>query len=120
MRYLSAFREDHSLTVVAPIRAGPRGRPVSKRSCQLATAIGLLCAMLGCRTSTVTHAVDPEAASCIPSDTLVLAGVNLDRLRAAPLYSKLPAAAMAMAGAFTDASSALLAYNGKDLLVIAR
>jgi prepilin-type N-terminal cleavage/methylation domain-containing protein len=26
-----AFRKDHSLTVVAPIGAGPRGRPVSKR-----------------------------------------------------------------------------------------
>ncbi len=50
----------------------------------------------------------------------MLAGVNLDRLRAAPLYSKLPAAAAAMAGAFTGASSALLAYNGRDLLVIAR
>jgi hypothetical protein len=76
--------------------------------------------MLGCRTSTVVHAVDPEAASCIPAGTLVLAGVNLDGLRAAPLYSKLPAAAVAMAGAFTEASSALLAYNGKDLLAIAR
>jgi hypothetical protein len=76
--------------------------------------------MLGCRTSTVAHAVDPEAASCIPADTLVLAGVDLDRLRAAPLYSKLPAAAAAMAGAFAGASSALLAYNGKDLLGIAR
>ena len=80
----------------------------------------LVCAMLGCRTSTVARAVDPEAASCIPADTLVLAGVNLDRLRAAPLYSKLPAAVTAIAGAFTAASSALLAYNGKDLLVIAR
>jgi hypothetical protein len=41
-------------------------------------------------------------------------------LRAAPLYSKLPAAAVALAGQFTTASRALLAYNGKDLLVIAR
>jgi hypothetical protein len=83
-------------------------------------AVALVCAMLGCRTSTVAHAVDPEAAACIPADTLALAGVDLDRLRAAPLYSKLPAAAAAMAGAFTGASSALLAYNGKDLLAIAR
>jgi hypothetical protein len=76
--------------------------------------------MPGCRTSTVAHAVDPEAASCIPADTLALAGVDLDRLRAAPLYAKLPSAVTAMAGAFTGASSALLAYNGKDLLAIAR
>jgi len=51
---------------------------------------------------------------------MVLAGVDLDRLRAGPLYAKLPAAAAAIAAAFTGASSALLAYNGKDLLVIAR
>jgi hypothetical protein len=104
------------LTIVAPSGAAR----VSQRSGKLATLVALVCAMPGCRTSTVAHAVDPEAASCIPADTLVLAGVNLDRLRAAPLYSKLPAAAAAMAGAFTGASSALLAYNGRDLLVIAR
>jgi len=105
MRNLSTWRGDHSLTVVALI----------------ATAAALVCIMVGCRMSkVVAHAVDPEAASCIPADTVVLAGVNLDRLRAAPLYTKLPAAAAAIAGAFTGASSALLAYNGKDLLVIAR
>jgi hypothetical protein len=76
--------------------------------------------MSGCRTSPVAHAVDPEAAACIPADTVALAGLNLDRLRAAPLYAKLPAAVIAMAGAFAGDSSALLAYNGKDLLVIAR
>ncbi len=31
-KYDLVFREDHSLTVVAPNGAGPRGRPVSKRS----------------------------------------------------------------------------------------
>jgi hypothetical protein len=97
-----------------------RYHPVSKSSGKLATAVALFCTMLGCRTSTEAHVVDQEAASCIPADTLVLAGLNLDGLRAAPLYSKLPAAAAAMAGAFTGASSALLAYNGKDLLAIAR
>jgi hypothetical protein len=84
------------------------------------TAVALVCALLGCRTSTVAHAVDPEAASCIPADTVVLAGVSLDRLRAAPLYAKLPATVTAIAGAFTGASSVLLAFNGKDLLAIAR
>jgi len=86
----------------------------------LAIAVALLCAMLACRTPTVTHAVDPEAAACVPAGTLVLAGVNLDRLRAAPLYSKLPAAFTAIAAAFTGASSALLTYDGKELLAIAR
>jgi hypothetical protein len=50
----------------------------------------------------------------------VLAGVDLDRLRASPLYSKLPLAAIAIIGSLNSASSALLAYDGKELLVIAR
>jgi hypothetical protein len=87
---------------------------------RLSLVVALLCALIACNTSTVSHAVDPESASCIPADTVALAGVNLDRLRAAPLYSKLPAAVTAIAGAFTDASSALLAYNGQDVLAIAR
>src|ERR1700722_1839019 len=103
-----------------PIRFARRRRFMWGRPMTCPIGFALVCAMLGCRTSTVARAVDPEAASCIPADTLVLAGVNLDRLRAEPLYSKVPAAAVAMAGAFTDASSALLAFNGKDLLVIAR
>jgi hypothetical protein len=100
--------------------APSRSARVSQRSYRLPTAIALVCSLPGCRPSTVAHAIDPEAASCIPADTLALAGVNLDRLRAAPLYSKWPAAAAAMAAAFAGASSALLAYNGKDLLAIAR
>jgi hypothetical protein len=50
----------------------------------------------------------------------VLAGVDLDRLRPTPLYSKLPAAALAIMGSLHAASSALLAYNGKELLVVAQ
>ncbi len=76
--------------------------------------------MLGCHAPQAAHAVDPDAASCIPAGTIVLAGVDLNGLRAAPIYSKLPAAAVALAGSFNTASSALLAYNGKDLLAIAR
>jgi hypothetical protein len=50
----------------------------------------------------------------------VLAGVDLDRLRPTPLYSKLPAAALTIIGSLSSASSALLAYNGKELLVVAQ
>jgi len=69
--------------------------------------------MAGCHSA-------PDAAACIPAGTLVLAGVDLGALRATPLYSKLPAAAVAIIGSLNSASSALLAYNGKDLLVIAQ
>ena len=91
----------------------------ARGACYLA-AIVLACSMLACRTSSVAREVNADAAACIPSDTIVLAGVDLDRLRAAPLYSKLPAAVVALAGSYSTASSALLAYNGKELLAIAR
>jgi hypothetical protein len=82
--------------------------------------LALVCSMLGCRKSPASHAVDAEAAAFLPADTIVLAGVDLDRLRTAPLYSKLPPAAAIVLGSIKAASSALLAYNGKDLTVIAR
>ncbi len=80
----------------------------------------LLWVTLGCHMSPVARAVAEDAASCVPGNTIALAGVDLERLRAAPLYAKLPPAAIALAGQFGAASSALLAYNGKDLLAIAR
>jgi len=82
--------------------------------------IALIFCLLGCSAPRIARVVDPDAASCVPADTIVLAGVDLNGLRAAPIYSKLPPAAVALAGSFSTASSALLAYNGKELLVIAR
>lgn len=64
--------------------------------------------------------LDAEMASCVPSDTLALAGVNLARLRASPIYQSLGSGLPAMLDSFRDASSVLAAYNGKDLLLIAR
>jgi len=61
--------------------------------------------------------VDSALASCIPSDTVALAGANLDQLRASPLYQKLPPALLQP---LHDASYLLLAYNGKDILAVAR
>jgi hypothetical protein len=59
-------------------------------------------------------------ASCIPPDTLALAGVNLEQLRASALYQKLPPGASAFLEPLRNASYLLLAYNGKDVLAIAR
>jgi hypothetical protein len=59
-------------------------------------------------------------ASFIPADPLLLAGLNLDALRASPLYGKLPPAVRALAEPLRDAGYLLLAFNGKDLLSIAR
>jgi hypothetical protein len=83
------------------------------------TTVAVLCCLAGCHSSP-PQAVDAGALSCIPAGTLALAGVDLDRLRPTPLYSKLPAAALAIIGSLNSASSALLAYNGKELLVVAQ
>jgi hypothetical protein len=93
---------------------------ISRYFIALAITLALVCSLCGCRTLPARHAVDAEAAAFLPADTIVLAGVDLDRLRTAPLYSKLPAAVAAVLGSINAASSALVAYNGKDLTVIAR
>jgi hypothetical protein len=81
----------------------------------------LICMAMGCRTAPPTgaRAVDSALAACIPADSVAIAGIDLDALRRSPLYLKTPAAGV-FAAQFTGVSSALLAYNGKELLVIAR
>lgn len=86
----------------------------------LPLCVALACCLTGCHSSLTPSTVAADAASCIPAGTVALAGIDLDRLRAAPLYSKLPAAAVAIVGSSSTASSALLAYDGKELLVAAR
>lgn len=61
-----------------------------------------------------------EAAVCVPSDTVLLAGLRLERIRATPLYPALPATWRALLEPLGDATDLLVAYNGSDLLVIAR
>jgi hypothetical protein len=58
-------------------------------------------------------------ASCVPAGTVALAGLDLDQLRASPLYPKLPRAAVVFLEPFRDARSLLAAFSGKDLLVVA-
>jgi hypothetical protein len=65
-------------------------------------------------------ALDPDLTSCIPPHTVILAGLDLDRLRASPLYGDLPPAAVALAGSLHDARYLLLASTGQDLLAAAR
>jgi len=63
--------------------------------------------------------VDPALANCVPADTLAVAGVDLDALRASALYGRLGPAA-AVLEPYREAGYALFAYNGKDVLVVAR
>jgi len=46
----------------------------------------------------------------LPADATVVAGLDLDRLRAGPLFAKLPES-------FRDGSYALAAFNGRDVVI---
>ena len=80
-----------------------------------AAALGLAAA--GCSRTTAPEFLDSSLASCVPADTVFLAGVDLDRLRAAPAYRAL---APSPVGAFATASSLALASNGKTYLLVQR
>jgi hypothetical protein len=72
----------------------------------------------GCRKAPeARRAIDIRLAACIPPDAALVAGVDLDALRASPLYPKIPPAAKAFAAQLGGVSSTLVAYNGKELLV---
>jgi hypothetical protein len=73
-----------------------------------------------CRSVAPQRVIDPALTSCVPPSTLIVAGIDLRQLRAAPLYSKLPDAALAFAGPVSSASYLILAFNGKQILAIAR
>ena len=77
-------------------------------------------AAAACRGSRPPAGRNAELEACLPSDTLTAAGIDLDQLRAWPLYTKLPHAAAALAQPLSSASSLLAAYNGKEALVVAR
>jgi hypothetical protein len=82
----------------------------------LAAVAALACCVIGCG----SHPVPPDMTTCIPSGTLAIAGIDLDRLHAAPLYPKLPAAVLAFADTYRAAHRLLIAWNGDDLLIVAR
>jgi hypothetical protein len=85
-----------------------------------AALVALAAAAISCRSISRPAGVGRDMAASIPADTLLLAGLNLDELRASPLYPKLPPGVRALAEPLRDAGYLLLASNGKDLLSIAR
>jgi hypothetical protein len=74
---------------------------------------------LSCRKAS-PPAIDPALASAVPAGTTILAGVDCQRLRAAPVYQKLPAGVTAFLEPLRDASYVVTASNGKDYVAIAR
>ena len=84
-----------------------------------AALVALAAAAISCGSINAPAGVNREMAASIPADTLILAGLNLDELRASPLYPKLPPVARALAEPFRDAAYLLVASNGKDIAAIA-
>jgi hypothetical protein len=79
-----------------------------------------LAILAACRNPAPPAAIDPALSARVPAATVALAGVDLDRLRASPLYAKLPPAAQAFLEPFGRAHRVLIASTGVELLTIAR
>lgn len=79
-----------------------------------------VCLTASCSRTAGPRPIDPAMAACVPPGATLLAGIDLVRLRASPLYSQLPHSAAALLEPLAEARSLLLASDGKNLLVIAR
>lgn len=63
----------------------------------------------------------PDAiTAAIPPGTVAVASLDLDRLRSAPVYPQLPPAVRTLADTYRAAQHILIAWNGADVLIIAR
>src|ERR1039458_6363088 len=79
-----------------------------------------LALLAACRAPAPPAAIDPALSARVPVATVALAGVDLGRLRASPLYAMLPPAALAFLAPFAHAHRVLIASTGVELLTIAR
>jgi hypothetical protein len=90
---------------------------VTRSRLAVAPVLAILCA---CGRVGPPPNIDSALASRVPPNTTALAGVNLDQLRASPLYAKLPPGAQSLLTPFDKAHEVLVASTGTQLLVIAR
>jgi hypothetical protein len=65
-------------------------------------------------------AIDHALAASVPAGATILAGVNLDRVRASPLHLQLPPAILAFLESISGARSVLAASDGTNYLVLTR
>src|SRR5580765_6537752 len=83
----------------------------------LAAALAILSA---CGTVGPPPVIDAALSARVPPATVALARINLDQLRASPLYTKSPPALQAYLTPFANAHDVLIASTGTQLLAIAR
>jgi hypothetical protein len=79
-----------------------------------------LAILAACRAPAPPAAIDPALSARVPPATVALAGIDLDRLRASPLYAKLPPVALSFLEPFRQAHYVLIASTGVEILTIAR
>ena len=84
------------------------------------SAPAALAILAACRPAAPPAAIDPALSARVPAAIVALAGIDLDRVRASPLYTRLPPAALAFLEPFYRAHYVLIASTGAELLAIAR
>jgi hypothetical protein len=94
---------------------------LSKRACGVVCAAGALALFAtSCRSGKPRGPVDSALVSCIPSDTVALAGIDIAAVKASPALADWTGSARLLPDSLGAASYALIAYNGKDVLVAMR
>jgi hypothetical protein len=89
--------------------------PYSRLAATILASATITCS---CRPSTAP--IDPASASCITPGTILLAGLDLDRIRASPLYAKLPPGAALAIEPLRNASRLMVTWDGRQLVFVAR
>lgn len=80
------------------------------------SAAFLACLAAGCGRHPGTDAI----TAAIPPGTVALASIDLDRVRTAPVYPRLPQVVRALADSYRAGQRMLIAWNGTDVLLIVR
>jgi hypothetical protein len=75
---------------------------------------------ISCKRAGPPPVVDAGMASCIASDTVALAAVDLDRLRASPFLNGMGGSARDLFERYGTSSKLLIAWNGNDFTIVER